>query len=388
MHSFRVVKKVAHIYFFIFLCSLNNFCFGAPSEIVRNLNLEFLSFNQTHQTLIPITNNSLRENVIYLRIAAADILNHKLLIKSNKDFCLFVNGKIAHSKQKGSYWFEINDFISQQNSKDHLILAIYAEDVVNTLKVDLYRNLAATTGKPSTFITSFEDLGFLQKSYESKNKYLIGLIISLLAFIGLKILIPNIYQSIFKSQIGTANALMSRASSKLSNFQNEGILVFCFISVLAAVYTYVFLDQDTYVFGYKILDHSNQLSLVLFGLLGTFFLFLAKYLIYTLFSFVFGVKAFAKILINEFSKTIFQSILFIYPAYFILFSPFLHIDVDPIYKFIYPIILVLIIYLLKELYFFYQLFNSNKFYIIAYICICDLFPTCVFLKILSQSEFI
>ncbi|MFN0047719.1 MAG: DUF4271 domain-containing protein [Cytophagales bacterium] len=210
---------------------------------------------------------------------------------------------------------------------------------------------------------------------------------SILTFIILKVLVPKIYQRIFNVQIDMSS-LLNRSSSKLTYFQNESIFIFMFISILVGIYMFVFLDKDTYVSGFKILNSTYQANLFIYGLLGTFVLFFSKYLVYTLLSSVFGVESFSKILINEFSKTIFQALLFIYPVYFIIFSPYYQFDNNAMLKFVYPIVLVLSIFILKELYFFYHLFNSKKFYIIAYICICDLFPTCVFLKILSQSEFI
>jgi len=382
-----VAKKVIHFYFFLLCVGISTQTFCANADLVRNLNQEFLIYSRTYNSLVPITEKPSNVSVVYLRVAASDIANHKIRIKAKNDYCIYVNNNIACCKKKGVSWCDIKDFTSKKFKDDHFFLSFFSPNVINSIDIDLYRSSISNTQIIHTAVSDPEPTNSFGAMSDTKNKYIIGIILSLFTFILLKTLVPNIFERIFKMQIDMS-LLTDRSSSKLAYFQNESIFIFLFISILAGIYIYVFLDKDTYVSGVKILNSTHGAALFTYGLMGTFLLFLFKYIIYRLVSFIFGVTAFSKILINEFSKTIFQALLFIYPVYFIINSPYHMFESNAMLKFIYPLVFVLSIFVLKELYYFYRIFNFNKFYIIAYICICDLFPTCIFLKILSQSEFI
>jgi len=385
--SFRVVKKIIHFCFFLFCLGISLEVFCSNVDMVRNLNQDFLIYRSEYKSLLPVTGKSSDVNVVYLKIPASEIVNHKIYIQSKKDVYIYVNGKMARHYAKGVIWFDVKVYVAKNFDKDHIFLSIFTPNAINSLTVDLFRNSAKNLPSSNTENIESQSIDFLSTSSEKKDKYIIGVILSLITFILLKTLVPNIYHRIFKWQVDMGS-LMDRSSSKLTYFQNESIFIFLFISILAGIYIYVFLDKDTYISGYKVFSSTHGAALFTYGLVATFLLFSFKYIIYRLVSYVFGVAAFSKILINEFSKTIFQAILFIYPIYFLVHSPYYQLESDSMLKFVYPIVLVLSLFVLKELYYFYKVFNFNKFYIIAYICICDLFPTCVFLKILSQSEFI
>ncbi len=361
--------------------------FAAPTfEFVKNINHDFLIFDNESQSLLPITNGRKGTNTIFFKIFASEINNQSLFIKSSIPFFLYIDDKLIAAFPAKDTVIGLEKFSSQYLNGDHMFFSINGQNVSKNVTVDLYKNviIEKSTIAKSDNVELKEDFS---ENKQKKNKYIIGLILSLLTFVLIKVLIPNIYSRVFKFQMDVSS-LMERSSSKLSYFQNESIFIFVFVSILSGIYAYVFFENITIMNYFFASPKAKGSSIFIFSVLATFLLFVVKFGIYKIVSFVFGLTNFHKLLTNEFSKTIFQTLILVYPIYFIFQSPFFSHDLSYSFKLIYPLILVLLIFILKELYYFFGLVSFNKLYIIAYICICDLFPTCIFIKILTQSEFI
>lgn len=352
-------------------------------ELTKKLDNDLLVYDKSLKSLVPLLGNLADQEVVYLKLQAEDVSNHSLNIHCPKPYSLFYNNKLISSVRAVDTLINIASLIPNLID-DHIYIAIYSTQYLGGLDISLYReSLGANIDLSSKQIQKSNTI----VKDEKKDRYLSGLILCIITFLILKTLVPNIFERVFRLKIDVPE-LLGRSSSKLSYFQNESFFIFLFISILVGIYCYVFVDNIPLVKNISTLNQLRGAYLFFFGMFFTILLFAFKYFIYKIVSYIFGVGSFAKVLINEFSKTVFQALVFVYPVYFVWQSPYHYSQTTVTLKLVYPLIFVLSIFLLKELYYFYKLFNFRKFYIIAYICICDLFPTCIFLKILTQLEYI
>ena len=364
-------------------------------RLVRVINDDFLVFNREINSYVPhLSTDNTYYNVVSFKILTGEILNHVLSIDTKNKITVFVNGKIYMDFEPGNNkLIDLQSIPEVKKQLNELFFSIYTEGNINNVRVSLVkkvpiRNKVVNTAKADNYNSVVDNyFSRIQILKDFKTRYLIGVFLSLLLFIFVKAVFPEILTNAFSFN-PDSDLITERGSVKLSYYQNESIILLVISSLFIGIYLFVFADEINIFKKLHFLNHSSGWRIFLAGFGIAFLLFVLKVIINLAAAAIFGVSSFAKILSNEFAKTVFQVILFLYPLYFVILSPFNSINIEYTSQVIYPISLLIAVFVLKELYYFYELFNFKNFYIIAYICICDLFPTCILLKVLTQLEFV
>lgn len=222
-----------------------------------------------------------------------------------------------------------------------------------------------------------------------KNRYLIGIICFLIILILLRNINPLFFKNLFNYKFDS-NILLERSSAKINYYQGENIFFIVLSSMLFALLSSIYTDQIAKYFNRIFFIKYNFNSEYLFLIVFMFFMliFILRWMHNYFVSLLFGLTNLSKILSNEFSRSVLQVTFVFFPIILIVNNPYKSPDYLNINFVLFFWFLIICIFAVKELYYFYKLFNFKKIYIIAYICICDLFPTSVLLKFLTKIEFL
>lgn len=222
-----------------------------------------------------------------------------------------------------------------------------------------------------------------------KNRYLVGVICFLLILILIRNITPVFFKNLFQYKLDS-NILLERSSAKINYYQGENIFFIVLSSILFALLSSIYSEQIIRYMNKIFYNHFNFNAEYLFLVVFLFFMFIfiLRWIHNYMVSLLFGLTNLSKILSNEFSRSVLQVTFIFCPIIFILNNPYKAPDFLNINFVLFFWFLIICIFAVKELYYFYKLFNFKKIYIIAYICICDLFPTSVLLKFLTKIEFL
>jgi hypothetical protein len=371
----------------VFFCIILESIVYASPQLIKNLDTETLILNENGKTYIPFLPQYHRAEVVYLSLSAEQLNQGDIYLSTENTVAIFLNGKFYSYQKNKINCLKGKDLIKFASAST-IFLAIKSIDnlPLTTFKIALYKSTNTTQsflGQSKVILrASFEEIR--KKIMANKNRYVLGVIGSLLVFIFTKTFYPFLFTNLFRFD---KQPIKDRVVQR-KNFVNSETLIIIFLTaLLVGFYFYVFSDKVIIFRRLVFLEGFHGFAVFLLGFFATILLFLFKITINLAAAVVFDTSSFAKILVNEFAKTVLQILVVLYPIYFLVLSPYYKNNLVEEIHFIFPVSFLVIVFIFKEIYFFYQLFNFNKNNFIAYICVCDLFPTMVLIKILTQLEF-
>lgn len=355
-------------------------------ELVKDIKSDLLVYEPTLKALVPNIDNLVKTNNVYFFVRKSEGVNHYLKIRSFSDFSLFVQGKLFKSYPEGTHIINMQDFFISIPFYQEAAISIYTKNGINSIySAEIYKYVHQSLPLITEYHPRSSGIRSTNSAY--KNKYITGVIFFLIVFLLIKSLLPDFLTRVF-SAMPQVEALFERTSSKLRYYNNESIFYAFIVSFIIGIYCYMFSDKFYILSKLGSTDSTSSFYSFVVGFIVSITSFAAKFIVNKLVSLVFSLSNFANIISYEFSKTVFQLLILLGPVYLYVLSPYQYTEPDFTKQILYPFVVLVVVFMLKELYYFFKIFHFNKFYLFAYICICDLFPTCILLKTLTQIEVI
>lgn len=331
-----------------------------------NYSENFFKYDYLKKSYIPYINNPIATNCLSFLLKYEDSAKDIIIFNSH-EYTIFVNSKL-YLCARGNETTIIKSAELLNSARNNTLITIYTTQNLKNLKVNSLKNKT-----PSTEIT-FTDITYIKKNIE--NRYILGLVIVIMALIILKSSIPSIAKDVF-------GLVKSNFNERGTLFKKQGVPIVILILVMFFLMIFMFTPS----LNGTILKYNAHNTYILSTLIIYFILlFTLKAIMHTVFGYLYKIpKVSYSYTIELLLISIF--IIFIFaPLYLFVFTPYYTVVSLNASFFGYAAWIVFLGLTINELYFFYSRQQGQTIYIFSYICICDIIPFIVSYKFVKDFQ--
>ncbi|MDX2188528.1 MAG: DUF4271 domain-containing protein [Bacteroidota bacterium] len=344
------------------------------SQDLKEIESEFLLYNHTLNQYIPLTKYNNQDLNVTIRINKNHI-NKYLNVYTQKKFYIYSNNKLILSSLPNQ-----SNKIDQryfQNNQPETYLTINSSTSIENITISDNKkpNFKSTLNS-----NSFSDFLTIKKNNKIfQTKYLVGFISLILLLVILKTVNSDFLNRFLKIAIDSIPK--EREAIKKKVLSSENIVSYLVgISLLTVLY---------FVFGSKLIFLFHENSQNYSVIVASVFVFILVFLIVKVFLHIslnklYNIKNFSRYLIYNLIVILILGLVLFTPFYFLLLSPYELFKFDLNLSFISCMIFIFILWLGKEIIDYTRFFGFYKMYLITYICVSDVFPFLILLKISKE----
>lgn len=349
--------------------------------VVKNLKEEWLVWDDTFQTLVPLLGENNTENTIYLWMDAAKFGSYELKFVAEPGMALYSDKKLVYKNTacvKDSVSIKISEFVNERAGKKSL-LAFYHQESRQSLSA--FIGFKSHEKIPESRVQGVY-MRHRTQDHQS-GKYLIFF----LTFLALIALVRNRYPRRFSEFFNFRNLLPNTSIDEnlILGVFSRASLLFLLINAIA-LYLIVFnLSRDSEFFlvypfsDIKIDTIWGSILLVLFF----FILYLFKYIYLSLIGWIFNLKELVRIHYFELIKIFLKINILFVPLSVILFYreaiPF-KVSYE---NFSLLLFISLAIVIVRIAFLIFKLAGFRNLYLFSYLCATEIIPFIIIIKITS-----
>ena len=346
---------------------------------------EWKIFSEEENGLVPyIESINSRTSNIHLLISPERYKSNGLLLKCDGGLAVFLNNQLIHTKKERHQIVFSIDSLAEIYGRSDFLISIYSPDGVE----DLETCIVSYSEKNPALIESIDHLTiFMREDGPIWDFMRMGILIILILYV----ILINIDIRVFSDYYNIINSfLRSTADEFLNRARNISRIDLVYIIVLSAVLSFLIViatDQFPMDTEQEVTHSVGQLFVNwLWILLAMFSWILMRFFIISLSSDLFKVRSVGTIHTFEYLRiTNFYGLSIFLLLVCLLFI--FHIDLAIFsYLILYSVIVISLIRALLLYFKFLKSTDYTKLYLFSYLCIAELLPVIIGLKILLRSN--